>query len=181
MSGATGALIIAIVGVVGTLSSPIVTQRLSSRARREEFEALRIQRQEEYQRERERAVLSDKRACYIAMIATSRRYRVELMNYLHMVDRGEIDHASQESLEDIRRAYIASYAELQMTATSGVMEAVEPVTHGLSKAYRATKHLEHGEPESDGSFEEIREFLLQLWEQWRHLRNAMRNDLKVQD
>jgi hypothetical protein len=41
--------------------------------------------------------------------------------------------------------------------------------------------LEDGDPEQGGSFEEIEEFLLQLWEEWVTLRRVMREDLGVRD
>lgn len=66
----------------------------------------------------EAAALSEKRSCYIVMTAMSRRYRVELMNYLHAVKRGAVDRDIRESLEEARRGYIASFAETQMTANA---------------------------------------------------------------
>lgn len=41
-----------------------------------------------------------------------------------------------------RRAYIASLAETQITATAQVLDAVEPVTSGLSEACRAAMALD---------------------------------------
>lgn len=67
MSDEVNALIIAAVGVLGTLSASIVTQILSARTQLRTFEMQGSSRKEEYYREQEQAILSIKRSCYIAM------------------------------------------------------------------------------------------------------------------
>jgi hypothetical protein len=181
MNGTTGALLIAVVGVLGTLSAPVVSQRLSASARREEFALQRLHRQEDFDRELQREALAAKRACYVSLTATSRRYRVELMNYLHRVNGGTAGDGPRGELEEARRGYIASLAETQMTATAPVLDAVDPVTSGLSEAYRTIMALDGGHPQPGWSFEETRDFLQEHLEDWRHLRAATRADLGVRD
>jgi len=79
MSNGVSAIVIAVVGVLGTLAGAIVSQVLSARARRADFEMQREQRKEEYVQERQKTDLANKRSCYITMMASSRRYRIELM------------------------------------------------------------------------------------------------------
>lgn len=110
-----------------------------------------------------------------------RRYRIEIMDYLYKIKRATVDDAARDELESARRPYIASIAEAHLTATLTVLDTIESVTAGLSRSYRATKHLEDGEPEPEGSFEEIEAFLIQLWGEWRNMREAMRKDLGVED
>jgi hypothetical protein len=181
LSAETSAILIAIAGVFGTLAAPIVSQRLSARAKRDEFEMQKSQRIDDRQQEQQQLDFTTKRSCYIAMIATSRRYRIELMNYLYKIKRQTVDDPARDELEGARRPYIASVAEAHLTAPLKVLSAIDPVTSGLSKGYRATKHLEDGEPEPDGSFEEIEAFLIQLWDKWLTMREAMRQDLGVED
>ena len=114
-------------------------------------------------------------------MATSRRYRVEIMNYLYKVKRETVDSAVRDELEDARRSYISSFAEAQMTASLQVLAMVDPFNAGLSRAYRSTKHLEDGEPELEGTFEEIEAYLHGLWSKWNSMRQAMQHDLDVQD
>jgi hypothetical protein len=108
MSNNTGAITIAAVGVLGTLAAAIVSQLLSARARRDDFEMQRSQRQEDYSHKRQEAELANKKSCYIAMMASSQGYRVELMNYLYMVKREAVDSTARSDLEDARRACLAS-------------------------------------------------------------------------
>ena len=181
MDSSTVALVIAVVGVLGTLAGTIVSQVLSARARRADFDMQRSQRREDYIHERQKADLANKRSCYIAMMASSRRYRVELMNYLYMVKQKTINSDARNDLENARRAYLDSIAEVQIVATLKVLSTIDPVGSGLSKAYHAIKQLQSGEPEPDGSFEEIDRFLKELWDQWRYMREAMRQDLGIED
>jgi hypothetical protein len=177
----TTSILIAAVGVIGTLVSPIISQRLASRAKRDDLEIERSHRLDERQQEQRQLALANKRACYIAMVTTSRRYRIEIINYLDKIRRATLDAAARDELENARRPYIESNAEAQLTATLSVLNTIEAVTDGLSKAYRATKHLEDGEPEPGGSFEEMEAFLVEIWDRWKYMREAMRQDLGVED
>jgi hypothetical protein len=181
VSADTSAIVIAAVGVFGTLVAPIVSQALSTRARREDFEMQKSQRDEDYAHQQRNAELGNKRSCYIGVTAASRRYRVELMNYLYSVKRGTVDDAARTELEDARRAFTASLAEAQMVATLKVLSTIDPVNSGLSRGYGMTKGLESGDQEENGSFEEIVKFLDELWELWRGMREAMRCDLGIED
>jgi len=182
MSGDFTALVIAVVAVLGTLSASIVTQRLSARAQQQSFEFQRLLRIEEYDRGRREAILAADRSCYVTMLATSQRYRIELVNHLHTIQEGTVNDTGRDSLENARQAYAASFAETELTATVSVLTPVRSVNRILSESFRAIKHLERGEPEPDHSFEEIRTSLLQtISEPWVEMRGAMRDDLGVAD
>jgi hypothetical protein len=176
-----GGLAIAVVGVLGTLSSPVITQRLSQRAKQEEAELRGAQLAEDSAREWQRALYEQKRSCYISMTATSRRYRIELMNYLYAAVKGQVDTSARDSLRTAREAYIASIAETHVTATLSVLEALEPVTTNLSWAFRVVKLVEEGNPGDGWQFEDVEAFLVKLWDQWVVLRQVMRADLGVED
>ena len=103
------------------------------------------------------------------------------MNYLYKIKRETLDDVARNELENARRPYIESMAEAHLTATLQVLDTIEVVTAGLSKAYRSIKHLEDGEPEPGGSFEEMETFLVELWDRWKDMREAMRQDLGVED
>jgi len=182
MNAGTTALIISIVGVIGTLLASIVTQRLSAVARREELKQQRLLGQDEYEREQRDKVLANKRTCYVAMISTTRRYRLELMSYLYGIKQGAVDNEAETRLQDARLAFAMSLAETQLTGTIPVLEALEPIRKGMAHGYAETKELEQGpSPESNSSFEEIRTFLLKLWDEWPTAYAAMRSDLGVED
>ena len=99
MTASSTALVIAIVGVCGTLFAPIVSQTLSKRARREEFELQRKQRVEEYERDHRKESLAGKRNCYLSSMLTARRYRQELMNHLYVVNTDRTSDLSSEQLQ----------------------------------------------------------------------------------
>jgi len=182
MNGTITALIIAIVGVCGTLTAPIVSQRLSARARREEFDQQRLQKADEYARGQQRETFAAKRSCYIALFVATRRYRVELMNYLHTVNQGKLDDNARSRLEDARFTFHACVSEAQLTGSLAVLEELEPIRVGTTKAYGAIRSLEYGDPEPDGSFEEIKAFLFKIWDnEWPRVQRAMRADLGVAD
>jgi hypothetical protein len=181
MNGNISAIFIAAVGVLGTLAGTIVSQLLSTRARKADFEMQKEQRKEEYSQERQKTEHANKRSCYIAMMASSRGYRIELMNYAYAVKEQTVDSNTRHELENSRRACLDSIAEVQIVATRKVLDTIDPVNNGLSKAYRSVKRLEAGELEPDGSFEEIERFLTELWDKWSSMREAMRQDLGVED
>lgn len=175
------AILIATVGVFGTLAASIISQRLSSRARREEFEMQKSERLEGRQHEQLTGELAKKRSSYIAFMASARRYRTEITNYLYIVQQGTADRTFQANLEDARQAYINSFAEAQLSASPQVLVMLEPFNIGLGKAYRAAKRLEHGKPEPDDSIDKIESSVQELWSQWNDMREAMRQDLGVQN
>jgi len=182
MTASSTALVIAIVGVCGTLFAPIVSQTLSKRARREEFELQRKQRVEEYDRDHRKESLADKRNCYLSAMLTARRYRQELMNHLHVVNKNRTSDVSSEQLEDARHAYNSSFAELQLTGTKPVIDAMEPVRVRLARSYEGIKNLEEGQPRPGQSFDELKEALLMIWDdEWPSVITAMRADLGIKD
>lgn len=181
MDASVTALVIAIVGVVGTLLSPIVSQRLSLRARREEFEIQRFHRQEEFDRERVVDLFTQKRSCYISFLSVSRRYRLELAIYLFTIKRGAVNDDANTRLENARLAFDASFAETQLTASFPVLEVAMKIRDGLSEGYRRIRRLEETPSRSNDSHDALDSFLLELWDAWPPLRIAMRADLGVKD
>jgi hypothetical protein len=177
MNNSNSAIVIAALGLLGTLAAAIISQLLSARARQADFEMQRSQQQGDYAHERHVAELATKKSCYIAMMTSSRSYRVELMNYLDMVKQQTVRPAARDDLENVRRACLASLGEAQIEASLKVLSTIDPVNSELAKAYHAINFLEAGRPEPNGSFEEIHESLTELWDQWGHMSTAMRHDL----
>jgi len=175
------ALLVAAVGMLGTLSSPVIAQRLSARTKREESEAQRRDALEGRDHARREAISREKKAAYVAFNAAARRYRVELMNYLHAIANLATDEAARKELRDTRRAYSLGLAEIQIVASDSVMEVVERVTSNLSRAFKAIKDLEQETPEPGWSFEETQDHLVHIWDNWASMRKAMRNDLGLDE
>ena len=73
MSVSDSALIVAVVGVAGTLLAPMFSQRMAARTQRDQFEQQRRVAQEDQALEQRRTGLSARRACYIATNSAARR------------------------------------------------------------------------------------------------------------
>jgi len=181
MSAGTDAIMIAAVGVLGTLAAPIVTQRLAARARREDFELQGAEREESRRHEQSQLDRSTKRSSYVGFLASGRRFRHEITNYLYTAKRDELDNVARTELEEARRAYVLSYAEVQIAASRSVLALTEPFNLGLANAYRIAKHLGDDEPEPGESLEGAEQFLQDLWTSWDDMRQAMRDDLGILD
>lgn len=170
MSAGFGALVLALVGVLGTLSASIVTQVLSARNQARAFES-------QVRREQELGEQSIKRSCYIAMFANSRRYRIELMNYLYAVQAKAVNDAVRADLEEARRAYSTSVAETELTAGAEVLAAVKKIDRVLSPSFAQIKMLEREDQQPGKSFEEILTTLGTFWDLWPIMQHAMRREL----
>jgi hypothetical protein len=166
-----GALVLALVGVLGTLSASIVTQILSARNQSRAF-GLQIRR------EREQEMQAIKRACYVAMFANSRRYRVELMNYLYAIRAKAVNDGARAALEEARRAYSTSVAETELTADAEVLTAIKQVDKVLAGSFARIKALEREGPQSNSSFEEVMSTLGTFWDLWPSLQDALRRELQ---
>jgi hypothetical protein len=174
MSAGFGALVLALVGVLGTLSASIVTQVLSARNQSRAFDL-------QARREQELGEQSTKRSCYIAMFANSRRYRIELMNYLYAVRAKAVDDAARADLEEARRAYSTSVAETELTAGAEVIATIKSIDRVLSPSFARIKMLERDDPQSSSSFEEIQTTLGTFWDLWPGMQHAMRRELHPSD
>ncbi|WP_433889406.1 hypothetical protein [Streptomyces sp. CA-111067] len=181
MGSSSLTLSVALVGVLGTLFAPVLSQRLLARAQEDLFEREQQASRGRWLQEQAEGRLTQRRESYVAVNAALRRYRVELMNYLWDVSRGLVPAEAVERLESARHTHHAAYAEAQMIASTEVLEELEAVVDGLSQGYRQTKNLEEGNPDTDGSFDEIRDHLSRLWDRLAQMRGVMRADLGVED
>ncbi|MFJ7259575.1 hypothetical protein ACIQV2_05310 [Streptomyces globosus] len=109
--------------------------------------------------------------------ASLRRYRTHLLNFLWTVHKGAVTPDARELVEEARRDHHSVFAEAQMIASPGVLAELDEMTKTLSEVYRRTMCLEEGNPDPDGSFDEIRADFVRLWEQWERMRATMRADL----
>lgn len=134
MSANVTTLLTAIVAVVGTLTSPVFTQRYAGRARLQEIEAARQQRLEDREVERRRASLLDRRQNYTALHTSAWDFRRALKNCL-------FDDDDSDELERARQAFVTSYRNSQMISTDPVLEAAVPVYDELTDAYGRVKKL----------------------------------------
>ena len=124
------ALLVAVAGVLGTLTSPILIQRLTLRAKQQEIDALKQQRSEERAEEQRRMAFKEGRDCCIALNTAARGFRQALKNCLfegYDTDRTELEQA--------RRLFTSRYGEAQIILSDTVMDAALPVWDRLATAY----------------------------------------------
>ncbi|SED49197.1 hypothetical protein [Streptomyces sp. TLI_105] len=146
MGGSLTALLIAVVGVAGTLGAALLTQNRADRTKRMELQAAAEQRREErahaeeqlraeLERQTQRESLERRRACYITLNTAARQYVTSMTNHLHALSRGEDPVVSLEKLEAARLAYRDSYAESQMVVPEAVARASREAKRRLNGAY----------------------------------------------
>jgi uncharacterized membrane protein len=171
-------VIAAVVGVVGTLSSPVLTQRLTQRAKQQELDFQRRQWLDEREEERLRTNLRERRDTYIAVNASARALRRALKNSLF-----DSSADVNAELEQARAVFGTCYAECQLIATDTVLEVAGSVSGELAAAYGAVKKLVASNQESvifDSERQELHDLLDgSVRDEIQRLRLVMRVDLGI--
>ncbi|MFD8641862.1 hypothetical protein ACFV14_16355 [Streptomyces zaomyceticus] len=193
MGASWTALLIAVVGVAGTLGAALVTQVRADRTKRMELLAAAEQRREErghaeqllraeQSRQGRRESLERRRTCYIALNTAAQQYVTEMTNHLHAVRRGEDTASSLESLETARLTYRDSYAESQMIVPDTVSRAAGAAKRRLNDAYGELRRYA-AEPSLYAAELESAEAGLhqEVWPYIGAMKKAMRADLGIED
>ncbi|MCX4625575.1 hypothetical protein [Streptomyces sp. NBC_01443] len=68
------------------------------------------------------------------------------MNFLWLVQKGEVTPEGRQAMEAARHAHHAAFAEAQMIASTAVMDELDVMTTALSELYGRTMRLEEGHP-----------------------------------
>ncbi|MEU2712826.1 hypothetical protein [Streptomyces sp. NPDC007205] len=165
-----GAPVMAVVGVVGTLLSALLTQRAAERSRQRERE--RTERARMRAREAE-----ERRTCYVALNTASRQYLAALTDQVHALSRTEDPRAVRQRLTEARDLHRDVYAEAQMRLPDSVLVLAGEVTHALGTLYGRLRRLDDGVPRPGDSLDAAQEEIGALWERLRELRRGMRADL----
>ncbi|MFE7749963.1 hypothetical protein [Streptomyces sp. NPDC057428] len=186
-------LLIAVVGVAGTLGAALLTQNRADRTKRMELQAAAEQRREErghaealLQAEQARQWQSEnlerRRACYIALNTASRQYLTEMTNYLHALrGRQDVD-AALNTLEVARLGFRDSYAESQMVFPDAVLRAAGAAKTALNTAYSTLRKYgatPSAYAEELAALEDA--FRAQVWPYLGALKQSMRADLGIDD
>ncbi|MEX0173985.1 hypothetical protein [Streptomyces sp. LMG1-1-1.1] len=179
MGSALIGLAAAVVGVTGTLIASVLSQRLLGRVQSEQFERQQQVAAAQWHREQQVAELNRRRDAYMQVNASLRRYRTHLLNFLWTVHKGAVTPEARELVEEARRDHHSVFAEAQLIASGAVLAQLDEMTKVLSEVYRRTMSLEEGNPDPDGSFDDIRADFVRLWERWETMRSVMRTDLGV--
>ncbi|MFF0291372.1 hypothetical protein [Streptomyces sp. NPDC005262] len=193
MSANWAGLLIAIVGVAGTLGAALLTQNRADRTKRMELQAAAEQRRQErghaealleaeQARQWQSESLERRRACYITLNTASRQYLTEMTNYVHALPGRQDVDAALNKLEVARLGFRDSYAESQMVFPDAVLRAASAAKTALNTVY-GTLRKYGAEPSAYAEELEALEdaFHEQVWPYLGALKQSMRADLGIDD
>lgn len=179
-------VLVAILGVAGTLTSPLLGQRIAARAKQQEFELQRQQRLEERAEAQQRRAFEERRSMYAGLNTAARQYTQELRAYLRMIAAHAITDEGRTDLSKARQTFRDLYSDAQMILPDKVLDAAASVSEGLGRAYGMVKRLEIGKPSTnpaEGPAETIdiaHEYCrVTLYDLIIEVRQLMREDLGV--
>ncbi|MEU3551633.1 hypothetical protein [Streptomyces longwoodensis] len=130
-------MIVAIVGVVGTLASAVITQVLAQRAEAQRSEREKLVRLAELQASEDQRKIDQLRSCYVQLNAQDRRYRDAMLAYAYALRSGSVGaEAEAEEVNVARRAQRDTRAEAQLVGSDAVLRIESRVNAQLTVAYR---------------------------------------------
>lgn len=169
VGGAT-ALLVAVVGVVGTLLSALLTQRAADRSRQRE--------QERAEQVRElRSEAQELRSCYVALNTSARQYLAALTDHVHALARDEDPRSVRQRLTEARDQHRDAYAEAQLRVPERVLELAGDLSHDLGAVYGMVRRLDDGVARAGDAPAVVQESIDALWTRLREMRRTMRADL----
>ncbi|MFC9932019.1 hypothetical protein [Streptomyces sp. NPDC127190] len=168
MTEAISTMITAVVGVLGTLLAPVISERRAVR-----------QRAEEAERDAQRRTFEERRRAYTAMNRSSRQFHTLLKDALHRLRDGVYTDRDREQLEDARREYRDHYAEAQMIVPERILEASRAVNQVLAGIDAVLKRLDRGIARDGECAGEALLDLKQAEPLLTAMRRLMRDDLGV--
>src|SRR5579871_4298968 len=144
----SSAMVIAVVGVCGTLASAIITQMFSQRSRNQELEAAERRRLAEQETAEKQRKIDQLRSCYVQLNANDRNYRDAMLAYAYALKAGSSGEAEAAEVATARRAQRDARAEAQMIVSEEVLDNEGRVNARLIVAYRSLQQIPR---ESDAS------------------------------
>jgi hypothetical protein len=139
-------LAVAAVGLAGTLTSPLIGQRIAAQTKRQEFHFETERRRAELEEARRQSALELKRSIYARLNTAARQYRQELEAYVREIRDHSLDDSGQAAIASARKNFRDVYSEAQMVLPDKVLDAAISVSEDLGEAYGISKRLEIGKP-----------------------------------
>jgi hypothetical protein len=181
-------VLVAVLGVVGTLSSPLLAQQVAARVKQQEFDLRRQERLEERADAQQREAFEERRAMYARLNTAARGYTQQLRTYLRMLQDDVLTAGERDRLEMARKTYRDLYSDAQMILPDRVLKAAASVNTSLGDAYGMIKRLEAARLQAGtadaaaDAVERARELCnVTLYDLIDSLRQLMREDLGVSD
>lgn len=142
MSADVTTVVVAVLGVAGTLSSPLLTQWVGNRAKRQEFELEAQRRQEDRHEDSRRSVLQERRVIYAQLNTAARQYEQAIYAYLRVISEVVPTPEQRAELMEARESFRELYSDAQMIIPDKVLAAAMEVSAGLGEAYGKARRLE---------------------------------------
>ncbi|GFE20379.1 hypothetical protein [Streptomyces nigrescens] len=174
------ALIIASVGVFGTLASGLLAQRSALQVKRLELESAERQRAAELDSSTREAARNALRGCFIELNYSLRTYYSELDTYLRMASREPGGRRIEASLEGSRQAVRSALAEAQMIAPASILRASKECGCLLGAAYRVLVSSDRHDDRREELLTEARFLLETVSPKLVQMRDEMRDELGVE-
>jgi hypothetical protein len=168
MGAAIAAMVTAVVGVLGTLFAPLVTNW-----------AARRQRAEERRDDETRRHFEDRRVAYTAMNRASRHFHTMLKDALHRLRDGVYSDEDRAQVEEARRDYRDRYAESQMVVPEAVLRASRELNVVLAAIDATAKRIDRGLAGEGETAEQALVDLKAAEPALTAMRRIMRDDLGV--
>ncbi|MGY5138398.1 hypothetical protein ACWGJW_39500 [Streptomyces nigrescens] len=169
------AVVVAAVGVAGTMGAPLLTQW----SRRQEFADAAEREEQRLRQERDERDLQHKRDVYAALNSSARAYRTAAYDFVLALKRGEDPDGS--TLDAVRSSYRDQYAQAQMVLPGRALRVASEVNRCLALGYRLVKLLPGRANRQEAWTQAEAWFNKPLAEAVWLLRHALREDLGVID
>ncbi|WP_369391544.1 hypothetical protein AB5J72_30965 [Streptomyces sp. CG1] len=178
MSPSTSALIVAVVGVVGTLLSGVLAHRSALRSTSMELDHAARQRHEDRSEEQRRETVNARKATYAAFNLHLRQFHQVLSRHYMALEAGQASPEQGQDREEPRRNLRDVYADAQMVVTDDVLLAGSRLVHQLHRIHALLMQHEQGTT-TDESLGDIRERLERASQSLYEVRQTMRQDLGI--
>ncbi|MFE7778208.1 hypothetical protein ACFU5O_30790 [Streptomyces sp. NPDC057445] len=178
MSTGMVTILVAAVGVMGTLLAPITTAWVGARGRLQEFE---LQQRAETARRRDEDAqqeLERRRDTYVALNASARRWRIRMMEDLHALRLGTTPDANGAT-EAARNEFLDTYAQAQMLVPDSVLKPSQSVRVALADAKKQIDSFREDTAQSPDQWQELHTGLIKSWDVIMVMQIAMRRDLGI--
>ncbi|MGW2722659.1 hypothetical protein [Streptomyces sp. NPDC001492] len=179
MDSAISQIVIAVIGVGGTLAAAVITQRGADRARARELEHTRQLQEDEREYATRQAQFEARRTCYATLSAGSRDLANVMTQVIHALERGEVTKELRSDLDRARRDHRLRHAEAQMVLPDGVAEEASTANRHLGELYGLLMRLDGGTAREGESLDTARESFDKLWDPLWRMRHVMRIDLGI--
>ncbi|MEU6674276.1 hypothetical protein [Streptomyces sp. NPDC046925] len=181
MDNSVSQIVIAVLGIGGTLAAALITQRSADRARARELEHTRQLQQDEREYNTRQARLEARRTCYATLSAGTRDLANVMTRVLHALEGDEVTEELRSDLGRARREHRMRHAEAQMVLPDTVATAAGMANRNLGDLYGLLMRLDAGTTRQGEDLAAARESLAALWDPLWTMRHIMRVDLGITD